>query len=185
VAEGRESVQPATAREIGGACSSMAAADFTRKYGEAFLMQRSSLATDQRPRWASFGTVSMPAKDAKASIGPTSPEHVIYPVPRTGAAPFPQWVTVGRLPTSQIRINEESISKLHALFMFRGGRYVVSDGGSKNGTFVNDAAVPRYDRGDAVAINSGDRVRFGAVSFLFLSAEHLWQLARDWRFPGK
>ncbi|MBI3180124.1 MAG: FHA domain-containing protein [Deltaproteobacteria bacterium] len=129
--------------------------------------------------------MSMASSVAAASLAPTSAEHVVYAVPRAGIAPFAQWVTVGRLPTSQLRINEESISKLHALFMFRNGGYVVSDGGSKNGTFVNEASVPRYDRGDPVAVKSGDRVRFGAVNFMFLNSQHLWQMAREWKFADK
>ncbi|MBI3180061.1 MAG: FHA domain-containing protein, partial [Deltaproteobacteria bacterium] len=153
--ETRESVPPKTAREIGKTCAETTAADFANRYGDAFLLQRGSLAADQRPRWASFGTVSMASSVAAASLAPTSAEHVVYAVPRAGIAPFAQWVTVGRLPTSQLRINEESISKLHALLMFRNGGYVVSDGGSKNGTFVNEASVPRYDRGDPVAVKSG------------------------------
>ncbi len=180
--EPRENVKPLSARDVATACRDMDAVEFARRHGAAFLLQRGTLTSDERPRWASFGTVSLPDKEAQDTLASVGPGHLIFPVPRTGTGPFAQWVAVGRLPTSQIRINEESISKLHALFRQESGHYVVSDGGSKNGTFINEVVVPRYDRGDPVPVKSGDRLRFGAVAFLFLSAEHLWQSAREWRF---
>jgi DNA-binding CsgD family transcriptional regulator len=68
--------------------------------------------------------------------------------------------TVGRGKHCQIAIFDATISREHARIVVQGSRITVTDLGSRNGTFVDDAPV----RSQAVA--AGRRLRFGRVEFL-------------------
>lgn len=65
-------------------------------------------------------------------------------------------ITIGRDPTNSITINDAEISRRHARLTYQGGKYVLEDLGSTNGTFVNGQrlAGPRV-------LKSGEVVSFG------------------------
>jgi pSer/pThr/pTyr-binding forkhead associated (FHA) protein len=65
-------------------------------------------------------------------------------------------ITIGRDPTNTITINDAEISRRHARLAYQGGKYVLEDLGSTNGTFVNGQrlAGPRV-------LKSGEVVSFG------------------------
>ncbi len=65
-------------------------------------------------------------------------------------------LTVGRDATNEIVINDAEISRRHARLTFQGGKYVLEDLGSTNGTFVNGQrlAGPRV-------LKAGEVVQFG------------------------
>jgi two-component system cell cycle response regulator len=70
--------------------------------------------------------------------------------------------SMGRHPTNQLPIDDDSISRFHARFTRENGEYYVEDLGSRNGTFVQGKRVAR------VAIKDDDWVQLGArVSFRF------------------
>jgi uncharacterized RDD family membrane protein YckC len=63
---------------------------------------------------------------------------------------------VGRSRNCEIRVDDDSVSRVHAAFVRRDGETLVEDLGSSNGTFVNGDRIqaPR-------AVRTGDAVRFG------------------------
>jgi pSer/pThr/pTyr-binding forkhead associated (FHA) protein len=65
-------------------------------------------------------------------------------------------LTIGRDATNDIVINDAEISRRHARLTFQGGKYVLEDLGSTNGTFVNGQrlAGPRV-------LKAGEVVSFG------------------------
>lgn len=66
-------------------------------------------------------------------------------------------VVIGRGNDSDLVFVDETVSRQHAAISFRGGRFVVEDLDSSNGTLVG---------GDRVAVRElhhGDRIRLGAV----------------------
>jgi len=65
-------------------------------------------------------------------------------------------LTIGRDATNEITINDAEISRRHARLTFQGGKYVLEDLGSTNGTFVNGQrlAGPRV-------LKAGEVVSFG------------------------
>lgn len=81
---------------------------------------------------------------------------------RTGPTPGAAYtlegdqMTVGRDSTNEIVINDAEISRRHARLTFQGGKYVLEDLGSTNGTFVNGQrlAGPRV-------LKAGEVVSFG------------------------
>jgi pSer/pThr/pTyr-binding forkhead associated (FHA) protein len=65
-------------------------------------------------------------------------------------------LTIGRDSTNDLVINDAEISRRHARLTFQGGKYVLEDLGSTNGTFVNGQrlAGPRV-------LKAGEVVSFG------------------------
>ena len=74
-------------------------------------------------------------------------------------------ITIGRDSTNEIVINDAEISRRHARLTFQGGKYVLEDLGSTNGTFVNGQrlAGPRV-------LKAGEVVSFGEQIVLVFEA---------------
>ena len=71
---------------------------------------------------------------------------------------------IGRDPnTCNIVINDEHISRQHAIIYARGGRYFIKDFGSVNGTSVNREKI-----GSAIGLLPGDEIRVSTQKFLFV-----------------
>ncbi len=68
--------------------------------------------------------------------------------------------TIGRGVTTDIRINDEGISRTHAAVLHEDDVYYLTDAGSTNGTFANGDRVTRYP------LREGDRIQLGASSVL-------------------
>jgi ABC transport system ATP-binding/permease protein len=75
---------------------------------------------------------------------------------------------IGRLPSLEVSIEDERISRMHARISQRGAEYVIEDLGSSNGTFVNGQRVTSpqpLQSGDQVGLGQFVRLRFSlAVS---------------------
>lgn len=72
-----------------------------------------------------------------------------------------QWpFTVGRHPTNQLRVDEDSISRFHARVVRSGEDYIVEDMGSRNGTFVAGKRVSRAKLEHDSWLQFGPRVSF-------------------------
>ena len=66
---------------------------------------------------------------------------------------------VGRDYHTEIRADDDSVSRNHAAIFFDGRNYFVRDNGSRNGTFVNDKRVGSH------ILHHNDVVRFGSCHF--------------------
>lgn len=62
--------------------------------------------------------------------------------------------TIGRAPGCGVMIDDARVSKLHARVFHSGGRWVVEDLGSTNGTLVNDQVLEL-----ATSLEPGDRIQ--------------------------
>jgi two-component system cell cycle response regulator len=67
---------------------------------------------------------------------------------------------IGRGLQVEVRINDEGISRTHALIVQEGDVFYLSDAGSTNGTFVGGVKIDRYP------LLEGDRIQLGATSVL-------------------
>ena len=77
--------------------------------------------------------------------------------------------TVGRRPGNLLCITDDQfISGMHAELVWRNGQTFVVDKNSTNGTFVNDQ---KLSPGSEMIVNNGDRVKFGATTYLFRGPE--------------
>src|SRR5512132_2092073 len=74
-------------------------------------------------------------------------------------------ITIGRDSSNTITINDAEISRRHARLTYQGGKYVLEDLGSTNGTFVNGQrlAGPRV-------LKPGEVVSFGEQIVLVFEA---------------
>ncbi|MBN1945418.1 MAG: GGDEF domain-containing protein [Bradymonadales bacterium] len=74
---------------------------------------------------------------------------------------------IGRSSKTDIQIDDESISRNHAMIVNRGDRYLLKDLGSTNGTYVNDRPT------DEIDLRDGDLVKIGRTIFKFLSGQNI------------
>jgi len=65
---------------------------------------------------------------------------------------------LGRGPTANIRLEDDSVSKNHATLSFGDGSYHLEDLASSNGTFVNGKRIR-----ERTELRSGDLLRLGAI----------------------
>lgn len=74
-------------------------------------------------------------------------------------------INIGRESSNEVSINDAEISRRHARLTFQGGKYVLEDLGSTNGTFVNGQrlAGPRV-------LKAGEVVSFGEQIVLVFEA---------------
>jgi serine phosphatase RsbU (regulator of sigma subunit) len=70
-------------------------------------------------------------------------------------------VVLGRDPGCDIPLDDLGASRQHASIRCENGQYVLTDMGSKNGTYVNDLPIPR------AALRSGDRILIGSAHVVF------------------
>lgn len=69
---------------------------------------------------------------------------------------------IGRGKECTIFLEDEFASKNHALVFFDGGSYILSDAGSRNGTFLNGQPISQ-----PTELVSGDRIEIGSTVFEF------------------
>ncbi len=75
------------------------------------------------------------------------------------ALPEGQPIRLGRGPDSDVRFSEsadDNVSAVHAELSSEGGRLYIEDKRSSNGTFVNGAPCPAFER---IAVPDGSRIR--------------------------
>jgi Protein of unknown function (DUF3662)/FHA domain len=70
-------------------------------------------------------------------------------------------VTIGRLSINDIVLGDANVSRKHAELRREGGRWVVTDLGSTNGTLVNGKATTQQQLSD------DDRLTFGSTELVF------------------
>ena len=82
-------------------------------------------------------------------------------VPERGAAIVvgAENATVGRESSCQIVLDDPSVSREHATLRRVASEVTVEDQGSANGTFLNSVRVT------TAALNHGDSIRFGDITF--------------------
>jgi two-component system, cell cycle response regulator len=76
--------------------------------------------------------------------------------------------TIGRSSKCDIQIDQESISRNHAVLVNDGKRVMVRDLGSTNGTYVNDTLVS----GD-YQVSNGDFIKIGRTIFKFIGGGNI------------
>lgn len=80
----------------------------------------------------------------------------------------PPKTIVGRSRSCDVRLREDTVSRLHAAFVFDEHGISLEDLGSSNGTFVNGLKVVEPRR-----LASGDQIRFGALKAQLIGPEGL------------
>lgn len=104
---------------------------------------------------------------------PGSLGHVVVsePAPETGmlgGAEFPLYrsTTFGRAPTANVRLQDETVSALHARLSRQGSHWVLEDLNSRNGTFLNGTPID-----SPAVLTMEDTFRIGRVVFRLKAAD--------------
>ncbi|HEX8440841.1 FHA domain-containing protein [Archangium sp.] len=95
-------------------------------------------------------------------------EPIVFPVVKNQENAFGRGITVGRTGNNDVVLDDGTVSRFHAWFQREtDGRYVLTDAGSKNGSFV--AGVRLAPRRPSPVVD-GARLRFGQVEVTFYLA---------------
>lgn len=73
--------------------------------------------------------------------------------------------STGRNPSSDIFLDDVTVSRRHAEVLREGDRFVVKDAGSLNGTYVN------RERVDVAELSNGDELQIGKFKLVFYAGE--------------
>ncbi|MBP8805499.1 MAG: FHA domain-containing protein [Kofleriaceae bacterium] len=85
-------------------------------------------------------------------------------------------LTLGRSRRCDLRLDNESVSKVHASLSYDDARgYLVADEHSRNGTRVNGVTVVP---GEPVALYAGAQLSLGDATYVFIDPPTLRKLAR-------
>lgn len=97
--------------------------------------------------------------------------------PNTLAAGMDTPVTIGRSRRCDVRVENDSVSKVHGSLVFdrATGEYFIIDENSRNGTRINGEPLTP---GVPAAVWSGAHVAFGDAVFVFLDPPTLRKLAK-------
>ena len=149
---------------------------FAAAYDHPFLLALSGVEVANKPmqtiRLQLNGAdieAALMAERRRLAAGERTPS--VLPV-RKVQPTFPSMITLGRARNNDLFVPDTLVSKFHAFFRLVDGQWTLADAGSANGTRVGD--VELQPKGAAEPVRSGDRVRFGVISFQFLDAVGLW-----------
>ncbi len=149
---------------------------FTEKYGSLFFTCADSETLN--PQAGPQVTTRLSRDLMRAVIeGAPSPQTLVLPIRRKPESAF-RFISVGRTANCDIAINDESISKLHAIIREDDGRFTIEDANSANGTWVDTDAAPVRSARPPLPLRGGVEVRFGAVAFELWTAATLQRSAR-------
>lgn len=127
----------------------------------------------------SFAEGTGPGDTTIANIGPVlglppaRRDLEIYPLAKRPGTPFVDLITVGRTGDNDLQLDDMSVSRFHAFFRLRHGRWFVCDAGSSNGTRIGGKILkPRTE----LEIRSDMNLHFGLIALTFYVADALFDV---------
>jgi hypothetical protein len=120
--------------------------------------------------WDRTGTIS-----AKQTAATDDPLVLLVTKAVGGSNPFAMGVTIGRVATNDIAIDDASISRFHAYLQHdeRQGIWTLVDADSRNGTFLNGVRLEQKQR---LVVPDGALIGFGRVVVTFVLPASLRQM---------
>ena len=70
-------------------------------------------------------------------------------------------VNIGRLPGSELLLNDNGASRLHAFVVNEDGKHVLYDGKSMNGTYLNNQRITKK------VLNHGDSIKIASTVIVY------------------
>jgi hypothetical protein len=124
----------------------------------------------EHDEWGSWQPTSNGTRTSRPGAG----EALIFTVEKVLSAvnPFPMGVTIGRVETNDVIVDDASVSRFHAWLQLdeRKGVWSLTDAESHNGTWVNGV---RCEPKKKVPLSDGAEVRVGDASLRFFLPEAL------------
>ncbi|MCL5036032.1 MAG: FHA domain-containing protein [Chloroflexi bacterium] len=143
------------------------------KEGEARIVsEKPEAPTEEKPEEAGAADTPSPEtpKGAAKKIAKRSDSAWLMPRSEEPEPGFPiskDNVYIGRNPSSDILLNDDSVSRKHSNITRVGGVFTIFDLNSKNGTFVNSQRIQKH------ILKDGDIVTLGNLSLIFRVPEHI------------
>jgi len=125
-------------------------------------------ASEPRPDQEWMGTETGSARQR-----PRAGDPVVFEVKKgvEKSNPFTLGITVGRIDSNDLVVEDPSVSRFHAYFRLeKTGEWWLVDADSRNGTSVAGQKLPKTGRAQ---VTTGTKVRFGEVEMIFLDADAL------------
>lgn len=147
---------------------SQCGAPTNRGSGESPAEQTSTITTGRAADPDEREVVASPEEDAAvASLGVGAALLVVRTGPDAGSRYLldADTVSAGRHGSSDIFLDDVTVSRRHAEFVRVETGYQLRDVGSLNGSYVNK------DRIDEVALRNGDEVQIGKYRFVYLTSQ--------------
>lgn len=115
-----------------------------------------------------------PTHNGQRVTRPTPGEALIYRVEKSSGAsnPFPMGVTLGRVDSNDLVLDDASVSRFHAWLQLdeRTQQWSLTDAESRNGTWVNGVKCEARKR---TPLNDGAEIRLGDASLRFFLPDTL------------
>lgn len=73
--------------------------------------------------------------------------------------------TIGRSPSSEIFLDDITVSRSHATITSQDGSFVLKDAGSLNGTYINNSSVEEH------LLVTGDEFQIGKFHLVFIGSK--------------
>src|SRR3972149_2354304 len=123
---------------------------YRRRRVQRISEPRATVAPAAQPRFDSTVSIRAPKVGVTASLtafsGPLTGTHIDLKTSR---------FTLGRSPDSTVVIDDDLVSRQHALIERRGSEYILYDRSSTNGCYVNGKPVYQY------TLKAGDQIQIG------------------------
>ncbi len=120
----------------------------------------------------SYHTRAIRGAFSRAAPGIDLKQSSVYPLKKTQTV-FADTLLIGRSESNDVRIDQDSISKLHARIRVNDDGMHITDAGSKNGIHINYEPL----RGEHSLVG-GDTVTLGHFMFQFHLPEELYRMLR-------
>lgn len=147
----------------------MSVEEFCQRFPHPFLIQRSR-SISSTPGSPGFFTV----RSTDVAIENDWFSSAVIPVTAKEDKLYRYSLTVGRTDNNDVVLPRSFISKYHAAFSERDGRWTLTDTGSLNGTKIDEL---KLEPQRAYPIGTGTPVEFaGQLRFLFLQPQDLFLL---------
>lgn len=81
-------------------------------------------------------------------------------------------LAIGRCASNHLQIDDQSVSRRHAIISFESGRFCIEDLGSKNGTWYNGQDCGRR----RLVLHNGDEITIGRYQLIFRQAGNVAEI---------
>jgi hypothetical protein len=159
-------------------CRTLEPEAFVQRHGEAFFLHHGPIGKLFKPQdLGKTMELEIPSGIHRRSFNPQA-DYLVFPVRTTATGDSDEGLfSIGRDEDNEIAVPDASISSVHALLRrSESGDFYIRDMDSLNGSFVNNNPVPTQEQGEAVKLESGDRVRLGGVRLTFLKEQEFRSL---------
>jgi hypothetical protein len=164
-------------RDLRADARSLAREAFEERHGRAFLLLSAADLSTPRPTLTEVRLDDEGGHAPYRRVESTANLSLVVFAVRHNGRSASHLITLGRAPDNDVVVPDVSISRFHAFVKDGGGRWMLQDAGSTNGTTVNGNTVPRQGHGPAIELTSGDDVRLGSVDLTFLDSAALVSFA--------